>query len=251
MFKLDHFVININEDYQCNLKVIEEVRNAGFPYEPKWGKGTKGFKVSNLWIGNEYFEMVNILKSHGGGWKEEWTNRYNNGNRGMICLMLDTDDIDKAYDKLKNENIEVTTPEFLKFKWFFNMFTRTMPWKNSYINFFQGIPLQIGLQQMKDDKSREFMNQYMVPNSRDNNIVSIKKVIIKGPFTKVDIKLIDDVFNEYIVEKDPIMIKLGKEQILIFEESDKYHVDIFTKCNNKIFSGKELTIENVTIYNYV
>lgn len=33
------------------------------PYEPKWGKGTKGFNVSNLWIGNEYLEMVNIKRT--------------------------------------------------------------------------------------------------------------------------------------------------------------------------------------------
>ncbi|MBU5484989.1 hypothetical protein KQI86_11645 [Clostridium sp. MSJ-11] len=249
MFKLDHFVINIDVAYQSNSKIIEQIINSGFPYEPKWGKGTKGFKASNLWIGNEYFEMINILKPDGGGWKEDWVKLYNQGHREMICLMLDTDNINRVYDLLKKRNIEITTPEFLKFKWFFNIFTRTMPWENSYINFFQGIPLQIGIQQMKDQKSREFMNQYMVPNSRDNKIVGISKVVVKGPFTIEDIKLINDIFYESIIDKNPITIKLDKGQTLMFEENDKYHVDVFTQCNNETFYSKNITIENVTLYN--
>ena len=60
--KLDHFVVNVDKKYQKNGMVIDNIRNMNFPYEPKWGKGTKGFKVSDLWIGNEYLEMVHILK---------------------------------------------------------------------------------------------------------------------------------------------------------------------------------------------
>lgn len=131
MFKFDHLVINIDECYQKDNKYISKISEAGFPYEPSWGKGTRGFKVSNLWVGNEYFEMVNILNQKGGGWVENWTNLYNNGHRGLVCLMLDTNSLDKIYDIFKNRSINITKPEYLKFKWFFNLFTRTMPWRNS------------------------------------------------------------------------------------------------------------------------
>lgn len=40
----------------------------------------------------------------------------------------------------------------------------------SYIDFFQGIPLQISLQQMKDEKSREFMNQYIFQKNDKYNV---------------------------------------------------------------------------------
>ena len=186
MFKFDHFVVNVDRKYQKDKAVINNVIKSGFPYEPSWGKGTRGFKASNLWIGNEYFEMINLLKEDGGGWKKDWVDLYNEGHRGLICIMLDVDNINEVYENFKSKNISITNPEYLKFKWLFNLLTRTMPWQNSYIKFFEGIPLQIGFQQMKDDEARNFMKQYMVPNSYENGINGIDKVIVKGALTSND-----------------------------------------------------------------
>ncbi|WP_343101208.1 hypothetical protein [Romboutsia sp. MSSM.1001216sp_RTP31141st1_G3_RTP31141_220114] len=146
--------------------------------------------------------MINILRSNGGGWKTEWVDLYNNGHRGLICIMLDVVNIDEVYNLLNKKSIEITKPEHLKFKWFFNMLTRTMPWQNSYINFFEGVPLQIGFQQMNDEKSRKFMNEYMIPNSRDNDIIGISEVIVRGPLTNNDIKLIHNIFDIYILKQN-------------------------------------------------
>lgn len=143
MFKFDHFVVNVDSSYQKDKDIIDKIVNIGLPYKPNWGKGTKGFKASNLWIGNEYFEMINILKPDGGGWKSDWVDYYNNGHRGLICIMLDVNNIEELYNLLKNKNIEITEPEHLKFKWLCNILTRTMPWQNSYINFFQGHPYKL------------------------------------------------------------------------------------------------------------
>jgi len=249
MFSFDHLVINVNECYQKDNEYINEIIEAGFPYKPNWGKGTRGFKVSNLWIGNEYFEMVNILKKDGGGWLESWTELYNNGHRGLVCLMLNTNNLDNVYNEFQNRNINITAPKFLRFKWFFNLFTRTMPWRNSYINFFEGVPLQIGLQQMKDDKARKFMEEYMVPNSKENEILGIKKVIVRGSFTSGDIELINKIFKEYIIKTHPITVNLANNQTLIFQEDKEYKVDIFTQCDNVNFKNKKIEIENITIYN--
>ena len=54
----------------------------------------------------------------------------------------------------------ISEPKYLQFKWGFGLFTRTMPWRNSYFTFFEGIPLQIGLQQMKDEKSVIYASVY-------------------------------------------------------------------------------------------
>ncbi|TGY40962.1 hypothetical protein E5347_13990 [Clostridium sartagoforme] len=251
MFKLDHFVVNINGNYQKDKDEIKNITEAGFPYEPSWGKGTKGFKASNLWIGNEYFEMINIIRADGGGWKEDWVELYNKGYRGLICLMLDVEDIDKLYKSLTNKSIGVTKPEYLKLKWFFNLLTRTMPWRNSYINFFEGIPMQIGFQQMKDEKSRDFMDQYMVPNSRDNDILGINKVVIRGPLTSKDINLIKEVFEEFIISNNPLTIKLNQGQVIIFEDSESYSVEMFTQCKNENYISKSIKIENIIVNNEV
>ncbi|MGL5353720.1 MAG: hypothetical protein ACRDA5_10435 [Clostridium sp.] len=251
MFKLDHFVVNISKEYQKDKTLIDNIINAGFPYKPSWGKGTKGFKVSNLWIGNEYFEMINILKPSGGGWKSDWVDLYNNGHRGLVCIMLDVENIDELYANLISQNIEVTKPEHLKFKWFLNLFTRVMPWKNCYVNFLEGIPLQIGFQQMNDAKSREFMNEYMVPNSRDNSITGISKVRIKGPLTSNDKKLISSIFHREIIKIDPLTIQISDQQVLVFEECSNYEVNIVTNCNNEKFDNKIIAIENIVIKNNV
>lgn len=249
MFKFDHFVINIDNYYQNNKNTIRKIIDTGFPYEPTWGKRTSGFKASNLWIGNEYFEMINILKPNGGGWKSEWVNLYNKGHRGLVCIMLDVTNIDEVYCTLTQKEVDITKPEFLKFKWFFNLFTRTMPWQNAYINFLEGIPLQIGFQQMKDEKSRKFMNEYMVPNSKDNDITGISKIVVKGPLTNVDKKLIETIFDKYIIEKEPLTIKLNSEQLMVFQNNEDFNVDIFTICNNENLCDKSVSIENITIHN--
>ena len=229
--------------------VINNVIKSGFPYEPSWGKGTRGFKASNLWIGNEYFEMINLLKEDGGGWKKDWVDLYNEGHRGLICIMLDVDNINEVYENFKSKNISITNPEYLKFKWLFNLLTRTMPWQNSYIKFFEGIPLQIGFQQMKDDEARNFMKQYMVPNSYENGINGIDKVIVKGALTSNDKDLLKIIFDSYIIKDTPLTISLNEKQVLIFQEDKNYLVEIFCKCTNNDFVNKCIGIENITLLN--
>lgn len=246
--KLDHIVVNVDEKYQTNKGIIDDIRATGFPYEPKWGKGTKGFKVSNLWIGNEYFELVRILKSNGGGWVAEWTKKYNHGHRGMICLMLDVENIDELYLSLKNKNVQVTPPLWLEFKWFFNLLTRRMPWRNCYIPFFEGAEFQIGFQQMKDEKARDFMNQYMVPNSRDNGINEIKNVVIKGQFTNNDFKMIEAVFSDKIsdnlLNETSVKVNLSSTQSIEFVKDNNYHLEIYTNTGKE----KSINIENIKVH---
>ncbi len=96
--------------------------------------------------------MINILQKDGGGWIPEWTRLYNKGMRGVVCIFLDVEDINHLYENTKAKGIDITKTEWLKFKWFFNILTRTMPWMNSYLPFFEVLPFQLGFQQMKDVK---------------------------------------------------------------------------------------------------
>ncbi|RVU54630.1 hypothetical protein [Anaerosphaera multitolerans] len=246
--KIDHLVLHIDSKYQKDEEVISKIRESGLLYEPTWGKGTKGFKASNIWVGNEYFECVNLLKKKGGGWLKEWVNLYNKGHRGLVCLMLDVEDINKSYEILSRRKVKMTKPEYMKFKWFFNLFTRTMPWINSYFNIFQGFPFQMGLQQMKDEKSREAMTQYMVPNSRDNGITDIYKILIKGKFTNEDFRLILNIFRDGIVGTDSIKVYLkNREQEIEFIKCDENEVRVYVHCSNEKYCGNQVTIENTTI----
>ncbi len=242
--KIDHLVVNVDKKYQADKDVIENIRQSAIPYEPSWGKGTKGFKASNIWIGNEYFEMIRILKTDGGGWIPDWTKLYNQGHRGMICLMLDVEDIDKEYQRLLQVNIKSSKPEWLEFKWFFNLLTRRMPWQNCYLPFFEGVPFQLGLQQMKDQKARDFMSAYMVPNTRDTGITGIKSIAMSGPFTDRDFKLIANIFPHHVVSgSNTIQVQLDKDQKLSITRSDAYTVEVETDSDKQI----GLQIETVTL----
>lgn len=241
--KLDHIVINVNKDYQTSSTMIDDIRKTGLIYDPKKGKGTSGFKVSNIWIGKEYFEMVNVRNTSGGGWIPKWTELYNFGHRGMICLMIDTDELDSVYTNLLQSNIFVSTPKWLEFKWFFSLFTRRMPWRNLYLPFFHKVPFQIGFQQMKDSKSRDLMNQFMIPNSQENNINGITKIEIFGKFCEADFDMIKLVFKN-VEQIDNKLTLLLDKQAISFHISDTYYVNVYTdSTKNKTASIHNLNIK--------
>ena len=247
--KIDHLVVNVDVEFEKDRSNVIKLGEAGYPYEPKWGKGTRGFKASNIWIGEEYFELVYLKNETGGGWKGEWVDQYNKGYRGLIGLCVDVEDIEDEYRRLSEDKVDVSKPEFLRFKWFFNLLTRTMPWKNSYIQPFKGVPFQIFLQQMKDEKARGFMKQYMVPNSRENKINGIKGLKITGKLTSEDKELIEKVFAKVHVEDKVIKVTLKSGQFILFEESDLHEVFVYTDCKNAMFIGRSAQIENITIVN--
>jgi hypothetical protein len=246
--KIDHLVVNIDSFVQEDKEFIKKVHSLGLPYVPKWGKGTKGFKVSNLWIGSEYFEFVNIKKQDGGGWIQSWTEKYHDGHRGLIGFALEVSDIDATYHSLISQGIKVSTPEPLKFRWFFNLLSKTMPWKNSYIQEFEGVPFQFFLQQLNDEKSKSYMQQYMVTNSKENNINGISQVKIYGALTEKDKNIIKALFQNYDVQGETITVSIGT-QLVSFIESDTYKIEVLLDCNNKEFSKKELGIGNLLIQN--
>ena len=201
------------------------------------GKGTKGFKVSNIWIGKEYFELVQIKAKDGGGWIKDWTTKYLDGHRGLIGFALEVDDIDETYQKLLSHNIYVSPPEPLKFRWFFNLLYKTMPWRNSYLPELKGVPFQFFLQQLNDEKTKKYMEQYMVPNSRDNDIEGILEVVIYGELTEDDKKVIYALFDDYEERKDLLKINLGTQTIR-FINSTTYKVEVILKCNSKDYSKR-------------
>lgn len=241
--KIDHIVVNVDKKYQKDNSTIENIRKTGLLYEPRSGKGTNGFKASNIWIGYEYFEMINILKPEGGGWVPEWADRFNQGHRGMICLMLDVENIELLYENFIKKGIEISQPNWLEFKWFFNLLTRRMPWKNTYLPFFENVPFQIGFQQLKDEKTREFMNQYAVPNSRDNGIVGISEIVISGEFSDSDFKLLQSIFDSMKSDDSEINILLNAKQKITFKKSNNYIVTVKTESN----FNTSTVIENIKI----
>lgn len=246
--KIDHLVVNADRFIQQDRDFIRGILAMGLPYKPSWGKGTRGFKVSNLWIGREYFEFVRIKKKDGGGWLQDWTSKYLAGHRGLIGFALEVDDIDAIYRDLRDKHIEVTPPEPLSFRWFFKRLTKTMPWRNAYLPPMTGLPFQFFLQQLNDDKSRQYMEQYMVPNSRDNGIGGITEVIIHGELSNADKDLIHALFHDCEDQPEALTITLGT-QIIRFINSPTYKVEVLLQCSNPQFARLTQDIGNLRIRN--
>ena len=246
--KIDHLVVNVDRSIQQDQNFIKKVHSLGLPYEPKRGKGTKGFKVSNIWIGDEYFEFVSIKTQDGGGWIKSWTEKYHSGHRGLIGFALEVDDIEATYQSLISQGINVTAPESLKFRWFFNLFSKAMPWKNSYLPVFEGVSFQFFLQQLNNQKVKSYMQKHMVPNGKEKNINGISEVKIHGTLTEKDRNIIRALFQEYDMQDGTIIISLGN-QTISFVESEKESFEVLLDCNNEEYSAKSVEIENVLIKN--
>ncbi|MGE7873551.1 VOC family protein [Bacillus paramycoides] len=246
--KIDHLVVNVNKEIQENKEIIKSVNSIGLPYVPKWGKGTKGFKVSNIWIGKEYLELVRVKTKNGGGWVQEWAQKYNDGHRGLIGLAIDVENIDKVYEKMREGGIEITKPEPLQYRWFFNLLKKTMPWKNAYIQPMKGMPFQFFLQQMKDQKSREYMEKYMYPNSAEKGVAGIIAVKLYGELTNEDRNIISCLFSDVINEEEEIIVRL-KNQAIHLIQSNEHFVEIVLDCKNEVYKGRKLEIENVILIN--
>jgi CO dehydrogenase/acetyl-CoA synthase beta subunit len=67
--RLDHFVVHIDQDPPKLQSLKDQIVPMGFPFNPTAGKRTKGFQVANIWIGDQYLELIWLKTQDGGGWR--------------------------------------------------------------------------------------------------------------------------------------------------------------------------------------
>lgn len=242
--KIDHLVINVGQEYQINEEKIRNIEKTGLPYRPQKGKATSGFKVSNIWIGEEYFEMVHIKTTKGGGWIPEWVDRYHAGERGMVCMFLNTEDMDSLYAKLRDK--KMSKPEKMKYKFLFNLITFSPPWKNAYLPYFNKVPFQIGFQQMDSEKIRQNMYKKMEPNSRNYGITGIKRIEVYGDFSQEDKAFISGLFTTEIQSNETLTWNLKDGQTISFINDSEYHVKVYVDKEDTGVKNSS-KIENVEI----
>lgn len=172
----DHVVIHANDtDQVYGLK--GKLDDAGIPYEPSWGKKSKGFQISNIWIGNQYFEIVDILHLEN-EWQPNWAVRHADGDRGSYCLFLKTTiPIDEVYQRLKGAGFSISEPERTSFKWFFKLFQKKLPWRFALTSKIPGTEIELGFIEYDKGAEAKFA-PFMVPNSNENGINSIARAKI-------------------------------------------------------------------------
>jgi hypothetical protein len=243
--KLDHFVIHIDNDETILSDLKRKIEPLGFPFEPKWGKGTAGFKAANIWIGRQYFEIVRLLKPDGGGWTKHWVERHNLGKRGIYCVFFATDNIDEVSEQLKSNGVKIQGPDRISFKTLFGLLKKTLPWKLIYTPQIPGTDIEIGFIQYDPDP-KDRIKKYLVPNADENGIEGIDSASISLPLTDESISYLRKIFPHGNVSPDRYEVQMTNGT-LTFLNSSTTTLSLKAKNTNPKYLGKRFDFQNVSV----
>ena len=244
---LDHFVVHIDNDEALLDDLKTRLATCGVPFEPTWGKGTKGFKAANIWIGSQYFEIVRLLRPDGGGWVPKWVERHQAGKRGLYCLFLETDELDTVVERLHAAGIEAGEPERITFRGFLGLFKKTMPWRVLYLPTIPGTDLEIGFIEY-DPGAREKLAPYLVPNAAENGITGVTNATLNLPLTETAKTYLKQLFPAATATTDELTIPLTTGQLRI-KNGKTVQVDFYTeKADSYQEPSTSVTLENVTLH---
>lgn len=245
MMKLDHFVLHIDNSEQTLERLKEEIAPKGFPFEPAWGKGTAGFKVSNIWIGRQYFEIIRLLTPDGGGWVKTWVDKYNTGKRGLFCIFLKTDDIQGMANELSARGVSVQGPERISFKALFGLVRKNLPWQVLYLPAIPGTDLEIGFIQYDPDP-KDRIKQYLVPNSDENGITGVHSATVSLPLTANAREHILKIFPTGTTMAGGIRVSL-ENGTMKFIDASAVSTSLEAETTSREFSDKSFSLMNVTV----
>jgi hypothetical protein len=249
MERLDHFVVHIDEDREKLASLKDQIVPMGFPFNPTSGKRTKGFQVANIWIGEQYFELVWLKTSDGGGWRKEWVEKYNRGLRGIFGLCIMTDRLDALEREMRRRGVDVSAPERITFKALFGLLKKTLPFRCVYTPPIPGTDLQIFFLEMDSLQKYEFMKKYyMRPNAEQNGITGIREAIVRCRFSGEAWDYIRALFPSLSGDERMATYDMGHTK-LHFLQTD--HVDLRVELQaattNEDLATGSFEIENVRV----
>ncbi len=228
--QLDHFVVHVDNDIKPLENLASTISEVGFPFRPRKGKGTSGFKASNIWVGDQYFEIVRLLKPDGGGWPGEWVERFNRGERGISCIFLRTEDLDSLFNRLLKADVPCSI-EKTRFKVFFGLMTMEMPWRYIKMTPIPGTHLDIRFIQY-DASSWDHYRKYMKPNAREFGVDGIWEAQVNVPSMAAAKPYIATLFPEAEFCENSALIKLRPGKISFVESSQDGTAILFAKAKD-------------------
>ena len=244
--ELDHFVVHIDDAPNLLPDLKTRLATIDVPFEPDWGKGTKGFKAGNIWIGRQYFEIIRILRPDGGGWVDRWVERHHRGRRGLYCLFLKTDRLDDMLTRLRGAGIAVSDPERVTYRAFFGLFRKTMPWRMLYLPPIPGTDLELAFIAYDPDP-KDVMKAHMVPNADANGITGVHDARLRLPLTDAARDFLQRIFPEATGMGDALTVPLRNGSMRI-ANADAIHADLHAKRERADGPSGTVTLENVTLH---
>jgi hypothetical protein len=240
--RLDHFVVHVDNNIAKLKQLAAAATSAGMPFNPKKGKGTSGFRATNIWIGDQYFEIPWLRRHDGGGWKKEWVELYNNGQRGAFCIFLLTRNLRELKARLEAAGVAVNE-EKVSFK-AFGLFTKVMPWTTLHLPRLPGTNLEISFIEYEPICETWFAR--MSPNAKTNGIEGV----LSGEIEVQDFEGASDflrrVFPESRTMSDEFVASLEGGTLVVRRGSEN-RVTLFARSKEAKLVGKEFSFEDVTV----
>lgn len=241
---IDHIVVHIDHDERILEDLKRKTASVGIPFEPTWGKGTRGFKAANIWIGRQYFEIIRLLKSDGGGWVDRWVSKYNEGKRGAFCIFLQTHQIESMAEVLRKAGASIEGPTRLTFKGLFGLIKKTLPWELIYLPAIPGTDLEIGFIQYDPDP-KDRIKKFLVPNADENGFIGICSAEIFLPLSEEARGLIKQLFPGALENDKEIEVAL-RNGYLRFQDGN-LRVNLKADTQKSGLKGRSFSIANVSL----
>ena len=242
MLKLDHFVVHIDESSLSGFK--QACDDAQIPFEPTWGKGTKGFKVANVWVGDEYLELVWLKRPDGGGWRPDWVQKYQQGHRGLTAIMLLTDDLAEVQQRLVAQGFSLAQPERISFRWL--VFKKSLPWRTLYLPPIPGTDVQLTFSQHDSPAVLEKFRPHMVPNAREVGVTGLEQATVKAAFSPEARDFLTQVFPKGRWREDSLQVGLSGGHNLTFLDVAKVEPTLELYASGEQ-ARRTVSIENLSL----
>ena len=241
--QLDHFVVHVENNPDKLKQVAIASAKAGIPFDPSKGKGTSGFRAANIWIGNQYFEIPWLKRPDGGGWRKDWVDLYNKGERGTFCIFLGTNDLSGIKKRLQDRGIDANEDK-VSFK-IFGLFKKTMPWTTLHLPRLPGTNIEISFIQYEDGVVEKWISK-MRPNAKENGFEGVFDCRLTIPNFDQCKEFVRSVFPHADIGDGELNVSLKPGRIG-FAKGVVPRVELFAKSENPDHVGKQFSLEDVTV----
>jgi hypothetical protein len=197
-------------------------------------------------------------------WKPRWSQAYLKGYRGVIAIYIQTRELDETYNSLKEKGVDVSFPkpeniiQKTSSKVIETMSKLLNLGKNTqkslpqmrYLNLppLPGTDLEISFIEYNQE-IEERMQDVMVPNSRENGIMGIKRIKIYLPKWKKSIEFLSKVFPQLAGSTTQFKVDLKESDIVFYrsEPDEPLAVKLETIATDKRYTGGKFQINNLEV----
>lgn len=246
--RIDHIVVHVDND-PLKVNTLSSAINAqGFPFNPEAGRRSFDYRVNNINVGNEYIEVVRLVRPKTSSWMPLWTNEYNKGERGVFCIFLEVDDVERLAVAIKKAGIRARGPAVLTYPVLLGIIHTETPYFIYYLPNFPDTPLQLAIMQYKKPSQRESFMAKLQPNSEQNGINGVRKVEIELPNLDGSMDMLQKLFPDLHHEHDEWFTMLEKQRVIFRRSADQQaHVRVSAVASQRAYLGKKFQIDNLEV----